>query len=85
MEIKKTSKTKKRSEVAIAIWRAGYGFKDFAAQYGCDVSFVTLVVNGYRRSVKLEKLVAETLKQPVEALFPGHGWPRGKRRTGRAA
>ena len=63
---------KKRTAAEIAIWTAGFNLKAFADAYGCTDSFVTLVVKGFRRSAGLEKLIADTLKTPVESLFPPH-------------
>lgn len=54
----------------IKILSAGYGLRDFAEAHGCELPFVSLVVNGHRRSAALEALIAETLGEPVANLFP---------------
>lgn len=71
--------------MVIKIWQKGFGLMDFAKAYGCTIHMVCQVASGKLRSAKLEKLIAETLGEPVESLFPNHGRYRGGRGKVRAA
>lgn len=80
--------TKKRTEAQKAVYLAGYSISLVAAFTGVSTPFVTQVLQGLRRSARIEAEVARLTGKRVTDLFPpnhGRGWPKGKPRKGRVA
>ena len=65
-----SKKIRRRSDVMIAIWRAGYGLRDIAEGCSCTISFASAVANGDRTSARVQKYIADLLHRDVDKLFP---------------
>jgi len=48
----------------------GISNRDLAGTYGCSEQFISMVINGHRRSRNLERHIAERLGAPLRELFP---------------
>lgn len=73
---------KKRTPAEIAVFTRGFGLKYLAQITERSPNFICQVVKGQKRSRRIEAIIARAVGGPVEKLFPGHGWPRGKHRKG---
>lgn len=78
-------KQKKRTPAEIAVFTRCFSLKYLARITDRSPNFICQVIKGQKRSRMIEVIIARAVGEPVEKLFPGHGWPRGKHRKGVAA